>query len=204
MRDQPVLINTVPGAMVLQEILERIEWVGGTGDPQSYAPHIRKDPLEGNCGPHPRWRRREWGPRSWWQRKDVIIHMMKTDRTVPNPAMSAFIRAGDLKDRTTCYRYDFVFPTFDPAEMAGLTGLTAAERTRAKNPHVLLSNLTNPPPDRAPKSAAIAFAHRDMALEQLAVFFASDGEVTIDPDGDGPFFETPIQGDLPEDTNFIP
>ena len=36
-----------------------------------------------------------------------------------------------------------------------------------------------------------------------------NGDVTMKgmlfkPDGDGPFFETPIQGPLPEDLNFIP
>jgi hypothetical protein len=32
---------------------------------------------------------------------------------------------------------------------------------------------------------------------------ASDGAVTIDPDGPAPLFETPIAGSLPETLNFI-
>lgn len=35
-------------------------------------------------------------------------------------------------------------------------------------------------------------------------FFVSDGTVAIDPDGpDGPLFEVPIAGPLPEDLGFI-
>jgi len=186
LRDQGPLTNTVAGAMELQEYFERVEWVDQSGDPVAYAPHIRQRPLEG------------------MPVKDVIVQFAKGDKTVPNPTNTALLRAGNLSDRATYYRYDLVFPTFDASEMAGLTGLTAAERTRAKNPHVFLSNFTNPPQDRAPKSAAIAFRYRDLAVDQLAVFFASNGELTIDPDGDEPAFETPIQGSLPEDLNFIP
>jgi pimeloyl-ACP methyl ester carboxylesterase len=186
LRNQGPLTNTVSGAIELQNFFERVEWVDQSGDPVAYAPHVRQRPLEGMPA------------------KDIIVQLAKGDKTVPNPTNTALLRAGNLGDRATYYRYDLVFPTFDAREMAGLTGLTVAERTRAKNPHVFLTNFTNPPADRAPNSAAIAFHYRDLAVEQLAVFFASDGTVTIDPDGDGPAFETPIQGPLPEDFNFIP
>jgi hypothetical protein len=42
------------------------------------------------------------------------------------------------------------------------------------------------------------------ARQQIAEFFASDGETIIDPDGAGPLFEVPIVGSLPEELNFIP
>ena len=42
------------------------------------------------------------------------------------------------------------------------------------------------------------------AQEQMAVFFATGGALTIDPDGADPLFEVPIVGALPEDLNFIP
>ena len=42
------------------------------------------------------------------------------------------------------------------------------------------------------------------AQQQIATFLASGGTVTIDPDGPGPLFETPIAGPLPEELNFIP
>lgn len=40
--------------------------------------------------------------------------------------------------------------------------------------------------------------------QQIATFFASDGQTTIDPDGSGPLFETPIAGPLPDELNFLP
>jgi hypothetical protein len=43
------------------------------------------------------------------------------------------------------------------------------------------------------------------AQQQVAEFFASDGETIIDPDGpEGPLFKVPIAGPLPEELNFIP
>jgi len=42
------------------------------------------------------------------------------------------------------------------------------------------------------------------AQNQIATFFASDGALTIDPDGTAPYFETPISIPLPEDLAFIP
>lgn len=41
------------------------------------------------------------------------------------------------------------------------------------------------------------------AQAQIATFFATDGQVTIDPDGSGPLFETPISLPLPETLNFL-
>jgi hypothetical protein len=42
------------------------------------------------------------------------------------------------------------------------------------------------------------------AQTQIAVFFATNGALTIDPDGPGQLFEVPIIGPLPEDLAFIP
>ena len=42
------------------------------------------------------------------------------------------------------------------------------------------------------------------AQHQIATFFATDGARTIDPDGPGPIFETPLVGPPPEDLAFIP
>src|SRR6266545_3545518 len=43
----PPLINTVPGATAIQEVIENTEWVSQAGNPVAYAPHIRKSPLDG-------------------------------------------------------------------------------------------------------------------------------------------------------------
>jgi hypothetical protein len=110
--------------------------------------------------------------------KNVIIQFARGDMTVPNPTTTALIRSGDLADRTTLFRNDLAF-----ALGVGF----------GKNPHTFLTNLSG-----APAQAAVA------AQTQIALFFASDGALTVDPDGAGPLFETPIGIPLPEDLAFIP
>jgi hypothetical protein len=100
---------------------------------------------------------------------------------VPNPPATALIRAGHLKDRATFFRNDLAF---------------ASNPAMPKNPHTFLTRIAGPPP-----LAALSAAE---AQNQIATFFASDGVSTIDPDGAGPFFETPIAGALPEDLGLIP
>jgi len=109
----------------------------------------------------------------------VIFQIAKGDKTVPNPPNSAILRAGDLADRATYFRNDLAF------------ALNPATPT---NPHTFLTNISNP------AVAAYAIA----AQQQIATFFASDGLLTIDPDGAGTIFETPIGLPLPEELNFIP
>jgi hypothetical protein len=90
LRDETVRINTVPGAMAIQRVLDRFQWVQQLGNPVSYAQHIRKQPLQG--GPKP-----------------VLVQVAKGDMTVPNPTSSALIRAGGLQDRTVYFRNDLAF-----------------------------------------------------------------------------------------------
>jgi hypothetical protein len=91
LRNQPPVINDVPGAMAIQRFMDNSEWVGYVGNPVSYAPHIRKDPLRGVPA------------------KTVIFQNAKGDVVVPNPTNTAIIRAGDLADRWTFYRNDLAF-----------------------------------------------------------------------------------------------
>ena len=111
--------------------------------------------------------------------KAIIVQFAKGDMTVPNPTASALIRAGGLADRATYFRNDLAFAT--------ISGYTV------KNPHTFLSNISGVP-------APLAIA----AQLQIAAFLGSGGTLTIDPDGGGPFFETPIAGPLPAGLNFIP
>ncbi|PYN93218.1 MAG: hypothetical protein DMD89_25290 [Candidatus Rokuibacteriota bacterium] len=116
LRDQPPVINTVPGAMAIQEVLDNTEWVSQSGNPVAYAPHLRKSPLH-DIEPPP-----------------VIIQFAKGDQTVPNPTASAIFRAGDLTDRSTYFRNDLVraarpSPPFVPSVPA--------------NPHTFLTNIGN-------------------------------------------------------------
>lgn len=169
LRDQPPVINTVPGATALQEIFDWTEWIQQAGDPVTYSPHLRKQPLEGV------------------QAKSVIIQFAKGDQEVPNPTTTALIRAGNLADRATYYRHDLAFA--DPVRNP--TGVEVP-----KNPHIFLVF-----------NFAIFPAVGDVgagARQQIAEFFASDGETIIDPDGVGSLFEVPIIPPLPEELNFIP
>ncbi|HEY1938271.1 MAG TPA: hypothetical protein VGJ33_10085 [Candidatus Angelobacter sp.] len=112
--------------------------------------------------------------------KPVIIQFARGDQTVPNPTATALIRSGDLKDRATFFRNDLAF-----ALGVGF----------GKNPHTWLTNIGGTVP-----VATVAIGGQT----QIGLFFATDGALTIDPDGPGPLFEVPIAGPLPEDLGFIP
>jgi Bacterial Ig-like domain len=107
----------------------------------------------------------------------VIVQFARGDKTVPNPTTSAILRACGCADRATLFRNDLAF-ALNPAV--------------AKNPHAFITNV-------AGAGAPYALA----AQQQLATFLASDGATTIDPDGPGPFFETPTSM-VPEDLAYIP
>ena len=117
--------------------------------------------------------------------KPVIIAFARGDVDVPNPTTTAFLRAGDLADRATLYRHDLVFA--DPVRNP--TGKEVPTNGHPFNVFQFLS----------PAVADIGVK----AQSQVTEFFASDGQVTIDPDGPEPIFETPIAGPLPEDCGFV-
>ncbi len=83
-----------------------------------------------------------------------------------------------MADRATYYRHDLAY-----AEIPGLP----------KNPHVFMTSIHNP----AWKEIALG------AQRQIATFFATDGQVIIQPEPKQ-YFEVPIQGPLPEELNYIP
>ncbi|MGA8514886.1 MAG: Ig-like domain-containing protein [Burkholderiaceae bacterium] len=164
LRNLPLVVNNVPGATAIAQVLDRFEWVQQSGNPVSYAPLIRKAPLAGSAA------------------KPVIVQFAKGDVTVPNPSSSAILRAGALQDRATYFRNDLAY-ALNPTP----TGVP-------KNPHTFLTNIG------IPASVPYAIA----AQSQIAAFFASNGLLTIDPDGPSPIFEVPIVLPLPEGLNFIP
>jgi dienelactone hydrolase len=166
LRNEPARINQVPGAMALQDYIDRSHWAAEVGDPVSYAPHVRKSPLAGMAA------------------KAVIIQFGKGDQIVPNPTQTALVRAGDLADRVTYLRTD-LFYAAQPRPLP-------AAISPPLYPHTLLNTFTQA------GAAAVALE----AQAQIATFFATDGSVTIDPDGAGPLFETPIVT-LPETLNFL-
>ena len=174
LRDQPPVINTVPGAVEIQELLDNFEWVGQGGDVVPYGAYLQRAPLAG-VGP-----------------KSVIVQFALGDRVLPNPVTTAILRAGDLADRATLYRFDLFLAT-NPTTPPFIN-----------DPH---SFIQPPPPfvpTVPPEVLAAVKADALSAQEQIAVFFASDGAEVIDPDGPGALFETPIVPPLPEDAQFFP
>jgi hypothetical protein len=91
LRDLPPVINDVPGAMAIAQVLDRNEWVQQSANPVAYASFLRKQPLPGNAA------------------KPVIFQFAKGDRTVPNPTTTAILRAGDLADTATFFRNDLAY-----------------------------------------------------------------------------------------------
>lgn len=157
---QSPVINSVPGAMEIQEYFERAEWVMQSADAVAWSPYLRKAPLAG------------------MQARPFILQFARADQSVPNPATTAMIRAGDLADRTMLYRHDLAF----------------AERpTLQKNPHGFMVGI----------GAAGGFLDIGLPVQrQIASFFATGGSVVIQPEP-ARFFELPISSPLPEDLGYI-
>ena len=91
LRNLPPVVNTVAGAMPIQELIDRTEWAFQPGNSLAYAPHLRREPLADVPA------------------KSVLLQFAKGDQTSPNPAMTAFLRASGLAGRTTFYRNDLAF-----------------------------------------------------------------------------------------------
>jgi hypothetical protein len=149
LRNLPLVVDTVPGAEAIANLIDNTEWAQQAGNPAAYAPDITRP---------------------------VIFQFARGDQTVPNPTTSAILRACGCADRATLFRNDLTQPAFGTS----------------KNPHTFLTNIIGP-------GAPFALS----AQQQIATFFASDGLLTIDPDRDGLFFETPTSI-VPEDLAFIP
>src|SRR5262249_56159585 len=83
---QSPVINTVPGALKIQEVFTNFQWAYESADSPAYAVHLRRAPLPG-IPP-----------------KSVLVNFGKGDLQVPNPVTTALLRASDLADRATFYR----------------------------------------------------------------------------------------------------
>lgn len=116
LRNQPTVINTVPGATDIAKVLDWTQWVQQPGNPVSYAAFIRKNPLPDNNA------------------KPVIFQFARGDGTVPNPTTTAILRAGDLAANATFFRNDLAYA----ADKA------TTPPTVPKNPHTFLTNISIP------------------------------------------------------------
>jgi hypothetical protein len=163
---QSPVTNDVPGAMAIQEVFDNYEWVSQPSNSVAYAPHLRKAPLPGVPA------------------KSVLIGFAKGDPLNVNPATTAFLRAGDLADRATYYRYDLAFPGQDPNQRPSLA-----------YPHTFGALITS----ANPTLKAVALA----AQQQIATFLATPDHQIIQPPGvPSDYFEVPIEGTLPEGLNY--
>jgi hypothetical protein len=114
LRNQPAVINTIPGAIDIQNALEFSEMVSESGlTPVVWARHLREEPLPGL---YP---------------KSVIYQFATGDQQAVNPGTTALILAGNLADRTLYYRHDLAFAQ-DPSP------------TMPKNPHLFAGSPTHP------------------------------------------------------------
>jgi len=88
LRDQPVKVNDVPGAIQIQNIYELWEWTQLPGDPLAFAPHLRLSTLPGV------------------PIKRVLFQIATGDRTLQTPTNSALVRAAGMGAWTSLYRHD--------------------------------------------------------------------------------------------------
>lgn len=91
LRNLPIVMNQVSGAMEIQRMFDTIAWVSASGDGASYAPHIRTEPLAGMSP------------------KAVLINFGIGDESAPNPRTTQLLRAGGDADATTFYRNDLAY-----------------------------------------------------------------------------------------------
>jgi len=97
LRDQPIVINNVPGALEIQQSLEFSEMVSEAGlSPALWSRYLRQAPLPG-APP-----------------KSVMYLFAKGDRTSVNPGTTLLLRTGNLADRTIYFRTDLAVAQ-DPA-----------------------------------------------------------------------------------------
>lgn len=92
LRDQPPVVNTIEGAVAIQEAMELHEWGQQPGQsPVPWVRHLREAPLPGVDA------------------KSLLVVFARGDQNAINPGTSAILRAGNLQDRTVHYRHDLAF-----------------------------------------------------------------------------------------------
>ncbi len=109
-RDLPPVVNNIPGAIELQDFFERAEWITINADPVVWAPRFTASPLPG------------------MPQKPVLFQMAWGDQTIPNPTVTALVRAANMLDNVRYYRNDIahsIFPYFPVDPVAFLATLSA-------------------------------------------------------------------------------
>ena len=93
LRNRPTVVNTVAGAIEIQEAFETREWgqLAGTNSSLTWLPYLTVRPLAGNL------------------RKTVAVYVFKGDQNAPNPSASEAVINSDLLPNTLYYRHDLAF-----------------------------------------------------------------------------------------------
>jgi hypothetical protein len=165
--NQPVRVVTSPSALLIQEAFERIEWLAMSGDPIGFVSQIRPRP--------------------------VLFQIARGDRSMPNPASSALVRAAGAQASTWIYRHDL-------ARAAG------ADLPIDPHPFLVLFVDLGGGTIQLPSIAGLALSID--AQQQLAGFFTSDGRTIPDANNFSRLllgisaFEVPAT--LPFDLGFAP
>jgi hypothetical protein len=85
---EPPVTEPAEGALPIQEVFARTNWINRPGSPETFAPLLRLRPLE-DAG-----------------EKRILYQFAYGDRVVPNATSATIARAGDLFDVTSFYRND--------------------------------------------------------------------------------------------------
>ena len=91
LRNQPPLVNTVPGAVAIQRAIDHGAWAEQIASGVAFAPLLRRAPPAGVPA------------------RPFLHQFARSDRAAVNPASSENVRAGDFADCVTYYRHDLNF-----------------------------------------------------------------------------------------------
>jgi hypothetical protein len=92
LRNGPPVVNTLAGAIEIQEAFEIHEWGQQTGQTaDTWLPHLRKSPLAG------------------MEPKAVGIYVFKSDQQTVNPSATEALTDAGLLEHTLYYRHDLAF-----------------------------------------------------------------------------------------------
>jgi hypothetical protein len=91
LRNQPPLVNTVPGAIAIQRMMDRVVWAAQIANNVAFAPLLRRSPPDG-VAPRP-----------------FVLQAARSDQSSVNPGTADLLRSGRFEDRLMFYRHDLNF-----------------------------------------------------------------------------------------------
>lgn len=109
LRNERPRVNTIPGAIAIQRVLDRIVWAAQFTSTVAVAPRLRRTPPAG-VPPRP-----------------FLVQWARSDQLATNPNISELVRAGDFADRVAFYRHDLNIAGIDrPPNPHGFLSMVAA------------------------------------------------------------------------------